>query len=119
MVLECSSALKGPFTALFAVRFCYGCCLNGPFQGRIVGGHGTQGFADFALGWWNEPFRLKDGLMRGTTGIANSATSSLARRANNLDPASASEGNHLPVECPVQTKRQRLGQCRLAFGGKP
>ncbi len=38
MVLECSPALKGPFTALYAVRFCYGCCLNGPFQGRIVGG---------------------------------------------------------------------------------
>ena len=81
MVLECSSALKGPFTALFAVRFCYGCCLNGPFQGRIVGGHGTQGFADFALGCRNEPFRLKDGLILGTTGIANSATSKLAQRA--------------------------------------
>ena len=64
MVLECSSALKGPFTALFAVRFCYGRCLNGPFQGRIVGRHGTQGFADFALGWWNELFRLKDGRIR-------------------------------------------------------
>ena len=70
MVLECSSALKGPFTALYAVRFCYGCCLNGPFQGRIVGGHGTQGFADFALGCRNEPFRLKDGLIRGTIRVA-------------------------------------------------
>ena len=80
MVLECSSALKGPFTALFAVRRRHGCCLNGPFQGRIVGGHGTQGFADFALGWWNEPFRLKDGLIRDTTGIANSATSKSASK---------------------------------------
>ncbi len=67
MVLECSSALKGPFTALFAMRFCYGCCLNGPFQGRIVYVAGTQGFADFALGCRNEPFRLKDGLICGTT----------------------------------------------------
>ena len=44
--------------------------MNGPFQGRIVGGHGTQGFADFALGCRNEPFRLKDGLIRGTTRVA-------------------------------------------------
>ena len=87
MVLECSPSLKGPFTALFAARCRHVCLLNGSFQGRIVGGHGTQGFADFALGWWNEPFRLKDGLIRGTTGIANSATSKLALRAGTItDP---------------------------------
>ena len=67
MVLECSSALKGAVHRPVYGEVLLGCCLNGPFQGRIVGGHGTQGFADFALGWWNEPFRLKDGLIRDTT----------------------------------------------------
>ena len=31
-----------------------------PFQGRIVGGRGTQAFGAFGLGLWNEPFRLEN-----------------------------------------------------------
>ena len=84
--MECPSALKGPFevqrpcdrscAVLFAVRCRLGWGLNGPFQGRIVGDHRTQGFA---LGCKNEPFRLEDCLTNATR-IANSATSKSASK---------------------------------------
>ena len=56
--------------------------LSGPNRG--CGGYPRlRGYACFALGCWNEPFRLEDGLIRATR-IANSATSKLALRAGTI-----------------------------------
>ena len=79
--MECPSALKGPFIALFCGDVLLGMVFERPLSGpnRGCGGYPRlRGFADFALGWWNEPFRLEDGLIRAIPD-RESATSKLAR----------------------------------------
>ena len=64
MVLEFSSALNGPFIALFAMRFCYECLLNGPFRAEswVRRLPKASRLRRLRLGLLEQPFRLEDGL---------------------------------------------------------
>ena len=104
---------------LFAVRFCYGCCLNGPFQGRIVGAAGTQGFAATPASPWAVGTSLSGSKTIWVRAIPD-RESATSKRASEGNPQNATRYRASPELTTNHTKyTKRKTPMRKSFTALP